>query len=243
MPDPCLCLRRACARRSAKVAALAGARPDDLAALVVRRIVERAPGLAGDGAAGHVDEVVFGNANGAGEENRNVGRMAALSRAFRRACPARPSTGCAARASTQPWSRRGPSRPVTLTWCSTGGVESMTRAPGCCPRPRSRSRRQSHPASTTLGWRLVNPAMPAEWTVSSARRPSSSGRSYGISRDRQDAFAERSHRLADAAWDEGSTTTWSSRCPTWTSRDESIRPDTPVTARRARRPSAPRAAR
>ncbi len=58
--------------------ALAGERPDDLAALVVRRIVERAPGLAGGGAGEHVDEVVFGNANGAGEENRNVARMAAL---------------------------------------------------------------------------------------------------------------------------------------------------------------------
>ncbi|MDC5698758.1 thiolase family protein, partial [Intrasporangium calvum] len=85
-----------------------------------------------------------------------------------------------------------------------GGVESMTRAPWVLPKPA-----KGFPASdisavsTTLGWRLVNPRMPREWTVSLGEANETLQEKFGISRERQDEFALRSHRLAAAAWEEG----------------------------------------
>jgi acetyl-CoA acetyltransferase family protein len=85
-----------------------------------------------------------------------------------------------------------------------GGVESMTRAPWVLPKP-SRAFPAGHvtAVSTTLGWRLVNERMPAEWTVSLGEANELIADKYGIGRDRQDAFAARSHNLADAAWEAG----------------------------------------
>jgi acetyl-CoA acetyltransferase family protein len=85
-----------------------------------------------------------------------------------------------------------------------GGVESMTRAPWVLPKP-SRAFPAGHvtAVSTTLGWRLVNERMPAEWTVSLGEANELIADKYGIGRDRQDAFAARSHNLADAAWKAG----------------------------------------
>lgn len=85
-----------------------------------------------------------------------------------------------------------------------GGVESMTRAPWVLPKPG-----KAFPAadvtavSTALGWRLVNPRMPKEWVVSLGEANEQLGGRYGISRERQDEFALRSHTLAAAAWDDG----------------------------------------
>ena len=112
--------------------------------------------------------------------------------------------------------------------CSTGGVESMTRAPWVLPKPDRGlpGRRTSTPSSTTLGWRLVNPAMPAGVDgLASARPTSSCRREYGVSRERQDAFAARSHQLADRGLGApGSTTTSIAAVPgTDLARDESIR--------------------
>ena len=210
--------------------ALAGERPDDLAALVVRRIVERAPGLAGDGAGEHVDEVVLGNANGAGEENRNVARMAALlaglptsvpGSTVNRLCGSSLDAAMVASRSIE----TGDADVVV-----TGGVESMTRAPWVLPKTE-----KPYPAgnlslaSTTLGWRLVNPAMPAEWTVSLGEATEQLREKYDITRDRQDAFAERSHRLADQAWSDGFYDDLVIAVPgVELPRDESIRPDTTV---------------
>ena len=210
--------------------ALAGERPDDLAALVVRRIVERAPGLAGHGAGEHVDEVVLGNANGAGEENRNVARMAALlaglptsvpGSTVNRLCGSSLDAAMVASRSIE----TGDADVVV-----TGGVESMTRAPWVLPKTE-----KPYPAgnlslaSTTLGWRLVNPAMPAEWTVSLGEATEQLREKYDITRDRQDAFAERSHRLADQAWSDGFYDDLVIAVPgVELPRDESIRPDTTV---------------
>jgi acetyl-CoA acyltransferase len=85
-----------------------------------------------------------------------------------------------------------------------GGVESMTRAPWVLPKP-SRAFPAGHvtAVSTTLGWRLVNERMPAEWTVSLGEANELIADKYGIGRNRQDAFAARSHNLADAAWEAG----------------------------------------
>ena len=210
--------------------ALAGERPDDLAALLVRRIVERAPGLAGHGAGEHVDEVVLGNANGAGEENRNVARMAALlaglptsvpGSTVNRLCGSSLDAAMVASRSIE----TGDADVVV-----TGGVESMTRAPWVLPKTE-----KPYPAgnlslaSTTLGWRLVNPAMPAEWTVSLGEATEQLREKYDITRDRQDAFAERSHRLADQAWSDGFYDDLVIAVPgVELPRDESIRPDTTV---------------
>ncbi|WP_353511007.1 thiolase family protein [Intrasporangium sp.] len=210
--------------------ALAGERPDDLAALVLRRIVERAPGLEGDGAGEHIDEVVFGNANGAGEENRNVARMAALlaglptsvpGSTVNRLCGSSLDAAMVASRSIETGDAE-----VVLT----GGVESMTRAPWVLPKTE-----KPYPAgnlslaSTTLGWRLVNPTMPAEWTVSLGEATEQLREKYDITRDRQDAFAERSHRLADRAWSDGFYDDLVVAVPgVELSRDEAIRPDTTV---------------
>jgi acetyl-CoA acyltransferase len=85
-----------------------------------------------------------------------------------------------------------------------GGVESMTRAPWVLPKPsRPFPAGDVTAVSTTLGWRLVNQQMPAEWTVSLGEANEQLQEKFSISRERQDAFAARSHQLADAAWNDG----------------------------------------
>jgi acetyl-CoA C-acetyltransferase len=109
-----------------------------------------------------------------------------------------------------------------------GGVESMTRAPWVLPKTE-----KPYPAgdlalaSTTLGWRLVNPAMPSEWTVSLGEATEQLRELHDISRERQDDFAARSHRLADEAWNDGFYDDLVVPVPgVHLTRDESIRPDT-----------------
>jgi acetyl-CoA acetyltransferase family protein len=204
--------------------ALAGVRPDDLAAGVIGSLLAKAPDL--DRAA--IEEVVWGNANGAGEENRNVGRMAALLAGLPTSVPGNTvnrlcgsSLDAAMIGSRQ--IETGDADVVLV-----GGVESMTRAPWVLPKPS-----KAFPAtdvtavSTTLGWRLVNPRMPKEWTVSLGEANEQLAEKYGISRERQDEFAVRSHRLAQAAWEEG----WYDDLVTpveGLTRDEGIRPDSTV---------------
>ncbi|GAA2123069.1 thiolase family protein [Actinomadura napierensis] len=180
--------------------ALAGVRPDDLAAGVITALLERAPGL--DPAV--IGEVVWGNANGAGEENRNVGRMAALLAGLPTSVPG--TTVNRLCGSSLDAAMIG-SRTIETGDADVvlaGGVESMTRAPWVLPKPP-----KGFPAgdltavSTTLGWRLVNKRMPKEWTVSLGEANELLQEKYGVGRERQDAFALRSHRLAAAAWDEG----------------------------------------
>jgi acetyl-CoA acetyltransferase family protein len=180
--------------------ALAEVRPDDLATVALTGLLARAPGL--DPAA--IGDVVWGNANGAGEDNRNVGRMAVLLAGLPTSVTATTVNRLC-----------GSSLDAAMTGSRTveagdadvvvaGGVESMTRAPWVLPKP-SRAFPAGHltAVSTTLGWRLVNERMPAEWTVSLGEANELIADKYGIGRDRQDAFAARSHHLADAAWEAG----------------------------------------
>jgi acetyl-CoA acyltransferase len=114
----------------------------------------------------------------------------------------------------------------------TGGVESMTRAPWVLPKPdRAFPARDVTAVSTTLGWRLVNPAMPKEWTVSLGEGNEQLREEFEISRARQDEFAARSHQMAHAAWESGFYDDLVTTVPgTDLTRDESIRPDsTPAT--------------
>jgi len=202
--------------------ALAQSRPDDLAAFAVRTLLDRAPGL--DPAA--VAEVTLGNANGAGEENRNVGRMAALLAGLPTSVPG--STVNRLCGSSLD-AAMGGSRLIETGDADvvvTGGVESMTRAPWVLPKPDKPYPTGNVTAvSTTLGWRLVNPRMSPEWTVSLGEACEQLGEKHGISRERQDAFALRSHQLADRAWADGFYKDLVAPVPdTGLERDEGIRP-------------------
>jgi acetyl-CoA acyltransferase len=202
--------------------ALAQSRPDDLAAFAVRTLLGRSPGL--DPAA--VAEVVLGNANGAGEENRNVGRMAVLLAGLPVSVPG--STVNRLCGSSLD-AAMGGSRMIETGDADvvvTGGVESMTRAPWVLPKPDKPYPTGNVTAvSTTLGWRLVNPRMSPEWTVSLGEACEQLGERHGISRERQDAFALRSHQLADRAWADGFYKDLVTPVPdTGLERDEGIRP-------------------
>ncbi|CAA9418620.1 thiolase family protein [uncultured Nocardioides sp.] len=180
--------------------ALADVRPDDLAATALTGVLAKAPGL--DPAA--VDEVVWGNANGAGEDNRNVGRMAVLLAGLPVSVPATTVNRlCGSSLDAAMMASRsietGDAEVVVV-----GGVESMTRAPWVLPKPsRAFPAGDATAVSTTLGWRLVNDRMPREWTVSLGECNEQVAESHGISRERQDEFAARSHHLTDAAWTDG----------------------------------------
>ncbi|MEU4159459.1 thiolase family protein [Actinoplanes sp. NPDC026670] len=180
--------------------ALADVRPDDLAATALSGLLAKAPGL--DPA--RIDDVYWGNANGAGEDNRNVGRMAVLLAGLPTSVPAATVNrlcGSSLDAAII-GSRAIASGDAEIV--VAGGVESMTRAPWVLPKPsRAFPAGNMEAVSTTLGWRLTNPKMPAEWTASLGECNEQLGDKYGISRERQDAFAARSHVLADKAWNDG----------------------------------------
>jgi acetyl-CoA acetyltransferase family protein len=215
--------------------ALAGTRPDDLAAHVLRELLARNPDL--DPAA--VDDVVFGNGNGAGEENRDVARMAALLAGLPTSVPGvtvNRLCGSGLEAVIQA------GRAITVGDASVviaGGVESMSRAPWVLPKPeRPFAKGDATLASTTLGWRLVNPAMPGEWTVSLGEGAEILAEKFGVDRDRQDAFAVRSHQLAHQAWERGALAEEVAAVPgTGLERDEGIRPDTSLERLAALKPA------
>ncbi len=200
---------------------LAQIRPDDLAATVLTGLLAKTPRLD----PGAIDEVVWGNANGAGEENRNVGRMAVLLAGLPTSIPATTVNRLCGSSldAAMIASRTIETGDADIT--VAGGVESMTRAPWVLLKPsRPFPPGNLEAVSTTLGWRLVNERMPAEWTVSLGEGNEQLREKYGISRERQDAFAARSHQLADAAWATGFYDDLVMSVPgTELSRDETIR--------------------
>lgn len=204
--------------------ALAGVRPDDLAAHVVRSLVERNPSLDPE----TIEDVVLGDANGAGEDNRDVARMAVLLAGLPPSVPGATVNrlcGSGLEAVIEA------SRTVELGDASlmiAGGVESMSRAPWVVQktsRPYERADQTMH--STTLGWRMVHPRMPDQWTVSLGEGAEILADRYRISREEQDTFALRSHQLAHRASEEGRFADEMVTVPdTELGSDESIRPDT-----------------
>jgi acetyl-CoA acetyltransferase family protein len=208
--------------------ALSGVRPDDLAAHALTGLLRKVPDL--DPAA--IDEVVWGNANGAGEDNRNVGRMAALlaglptsvsATTVNRLCGSSLDAAMIASRAVE----SGDAQVVVA-----GGVESMTRAPWVLPKPsRAFPATDVVAVSSTLGWRLVNERMPAEWTVSLGECNEQLAERFSISRERQDEFAVRSHVLADQAWSGGFYDALVVPVPeVELVRDEAIRPGSTVAA-------------
>ncbi len=203
---------------------LAGVRPDDLGAHVVKSLIERAPDLDHE----RIDEVIFGDANQAGEDNRNVARMAILLAGLPTSIPGSTvnrlcgsSLDAAMQASRQ--IETGEADVVLV-----GGVESMSRAPWVLlktEKPYPRGHEQLY--STTLGWRMVNPNMPEQWTISLGESAEKLAEIYEIPREAQDEFALRSHQRAAAAWDDGFYAEWVIPVPdTELDRDENIRADT-----------------
>ncbi|GAA2665078.1 MULTISPECIES: thiolase family protein [Actinosynnema] len=205
---------------------LAGVRVDDLAALPISELLRRHPDL--DPA--RVDDVLYGNTNGAGEENRNIGRIAALLAGLPPTVPgASVNRLCASGGEAIVQASRalamGDADVVVA-----GGVEGMTRAPFVVPRPDRAFADRLEPVSTALGWRLVNPRMPSAWTVPLGRAAEQVAGELGITRERMDQYALRSHRRASAAWDAGvhDGFAFPVQLPDGSAvrRDESVRPET-----------------
>ncbi|GMA40722.1 hypothetical protein GCM10025883_27670 [Mobilicoccus caccae] len=179
---------------------LASIRPDDLAAHIVRESVRRA----GDLDPHHIDEVIFGNANGAGEENRNVARMATLLAELPVEIPGTTVNRLCGSSldATMIASRQIACGDADLIL--VGGVESMSRAPWVLPKTeRPYPAANLEAVNTALGWRLVNKNMPKAWTVSLGEATEQLAEKYGVGRERQDEFAAESHRLAAQAWKQG----------------------------------------
>ncbi len=174
---------------------LANIRPDDLAAVPIKAVVERS-GI--DPAA--IDDVILGCANQAGEDNRNVARMALLlaglpvevpGQTVNRLC----GSGLQAVASAAQAIKAGEGETFIA-----GGVESMTRAPYVMLKSGEPwSRKAPETADTTVGWRFVNPRMQKEWTISLGETAEVVAERYKITRAEQDAFAVASQQRAERA--------------------------------------------
>ena len=182
--------------------ALSGVRPDDLASLVIAAVVERS-GVAPDA----IDEVILGAANQAGEDNRNVARMAALLAGLPEHVPGFTvnrlcASGLQAIVSAAQAVETGQADVVIA-----GGVESMTRAPWVMAKPGTPWARPGEVVDTSLGWRFANPRMNdvdgGKATMPMGETAEEVAALDGITRERSDAFALRSHERAVAAAKDG----------------------------------------
>ena len=176
--------------------ALSSVRADDLAAVPIAALMARHPDLDWS----KIDDVIFGCANQAGEDNRNVARMAALlaglpvdvpGATINRLCASgMDAVGVAARAI----------KAGDMDLAIAGGVESMTRAPFVMPKAETAFSRNNAVYDTTIGWRFVNPKMKAQYGVESMPETGDNvATDYDISREDQDAFAKRSQDRWEAA--------------------------------------------
>ena len=179
--------------------ALAPVRPDDLAAVTIRALLDRNPFPAD-----RLDDVVLGCTNQAGEDNRNVARMALLRAGLPVEVPGQTvnrlcGSGLQAVASALHAIRAGEGDAFIA-----GGVESMSRAPFVMLKPeRGYARGVPEVADTVLGWRFANPKLPDEWTISLGRTAEVVARQCGVTRGKQDAFAAASQARAAAAIEAG----------------------------------------
>jgi 3-oxoadipyl-CoA thiolase len=178
--------------------ALAGVRPDDLAALVVGEVLRRVglPGAA-------VDEVILGAANQAGEDNRNVARMAVLLAGLPETVPGYTVNRLCASGLTAVSSAAQAIRAGEADVVVAGGVESMTRAPWVMAKPGTPWAKPGEVVDSSLGWRFANPRFGPETTLSMGETAEEVAALDGITRAESDAFALRSHARAVAAVDAG----------------------------------------
>ncbi|HXD19519.1 MAG TPA: thiolase family protein [Vicinamibacterales bacterium] len=209
--------------------ALADVRADDLAAIAVRGAVDR---VSFDPA--RLDDVILGCTNQAGEDNRNVARMAALLAGFPVDVPGQTvnrlcGSGLQAIASAAQAIKAGEGDAFVA-----GGVENMTRAPYVMMKSGEPWNRQPPPvADSTVGWRFINPKMKSDWTIPLGMTAEKVAKEYGITREEQDRFALESQRRAGCAMREGVfadeivpvEVTRGKAAPIVVSQDEHPRPD------------------
>ena len=201
---------------------ISAVRPDDLLSLTFQNLLLKTPNL--DPAS--IDEIIAGNSNGSGEDNRNVARMSALLAKIPVTVPAVSvnrlcGSGAEAIAQAARLINSGDAEIVIA-----GGVESMSRAPWVLPKSDTPLDPKLSLQQTTVGWRMINPNMPSEWTRSLGESAEKVGERYGISRSAQDEWAVRSHQLADAAW-KNNVNDYVFEV-NGISKDESIRPDSSI---------------
>lgn len=210
--------------------ALSSVRVDDLAALPLASLTSRHPGLAAC-----VDDVVMGNTNGAGEDNRNVARMAALLAGMPETTPGVTVNRLCGSGGEAVVQASRAIRSGDLDCVVAGGVEGMSRAPFVLPKAEVSLPITQPIESTTVGWRMINPRFPGEWTKSLGACVEKTAASHDISRAEQDEWALRSHQLANDAWDKD----WMEDVlPVGgATRDESIRADASIEALAALRPA------
>jgi 3-oxoadipyl-CoA thiolase len=178
--------------------ALATVRPDDLAAFAIRELVARTKADPE-----RIDDVFWGGANQAGEDNRNVARMAALLAGLPITVPGTTVT----RLCASGLQAVNSAAQAIASGCGdvmiAGGVESMTRAPYVMPKADKVYDRAPKMFDTTLGWRMINPNMPAEYTISMGETAENVAEKYAITREEQDAFALASQQKTKAAVERG----------------------------------------
>jgi acetyl-CoA acetyltransferase family protein len=210
---------------------LSSIRPDDLLANVMAALVAETPSLDPS----ELNDIIMGNSNGSGEDNRNVARMSALLAGIpvhvpgvtvNRLC----GSGAEAISQADRAIRAGDADLVLA-----GGVESMSRAPYVLPKSDKPLDPSVSLQQTTVGWRMINPQMPKAWTVSLGEAAQSVAAKLGITREEQDAWALRSHQRAHAAWEAGLHSYV--REIKGVTRDESIRPETTLEALSALAPA------
>ena len=179
---------------------LSSVRTDDLGAIPLTALMERNPSVDWD----KVDEVYYGNVNQAGEDNRNVARMALLLAGYSSDVPGATvnrlcGSGLEAVTAAARAIRTGEAELIVA-----GGVESMSRAPFVMPKATSAFSRSSKVEDTTIGWRFVNPKMKAEYGIDAMPETAENvAEEFQVSRADQDAFALRSQQRTAAAMERG----------------------------------------
>ncbi|WP_145129700.1 3-oxoadipyl-CoA thiolase [Pseudomonas sp. URMO17WK12:I11] len=214
--------------------ALAGIRSDDLAAVPLKALIARNPSVHW----AHLDEVFFGCANQAGEDNRNVARMALLLAGLPECVPGVTLNRLCASGMEAVGAAFRAIACGEMELAIAGGVESMSRAPFVMGKAQSAFSRSMQLEDTTIGWRFVNPLMKAQYGVDAMPQTADNvADDHGISRADQDAFALRSQHRAAAAQAAGffaeeivPVCVAHKKGETWVEHDEHLRPDTTLEA-------------
>ena len=200
---------------------LSQVRADDLLASTIKQLLKKAPQLNPV----DIDDVIIGDSNGAGEDNRNVARMGSLLAGLPVSVPGvTVNRLCGSSAEAMVLASRAVAA-GEAKYIFAGGVESMSRAPWIVERLGDPAPENPVFHQSTVGWRLTNPAMPTEWTQSLGKGAEDVAIEFAISRQAQDEWALRSHQLAARAWSDGLHDDWV-YSHGQVNRDESIREDT-----------------
>lgn len=201
-------------------------RVDDLAAAPLRELMARHADRLD---AATIEDVVYGDTNGAGEDNRNVARMASLLAGLPATVPGTTVNRLCGSGGEAVVQVARALRCGDLRLAVAGGVEGMSRAPYVVPKPDQALPKAMQMVQTTIGWRLVNPKFPAHWTTSLGEAAERIAVGLGIGREAMDEWSVRSHNLAHEAWEKGLHDDYVMPVETPTGqivrRDESIRAD------------------